>query len=471
MGNRLGSLVGAAVLSLAVAAPLGSSQAAAAPTTTTPARGYTIGIAPTTVTFSNALRSGDYQNPITIINGSPAGAWFTVKPAGAIASWLRVVQGPGQTKPVTRVFVPNGAEGTMLALEAQVPPTAANGAYAGQLNVNLVPPGATKQGSVSTGVGVQVNVAITVTGTEVVGGSVIEAYTYPQVEVGSPVPVFVRIKNTSNITVQPGFAMKVTKSAGHGVVYKWAGTTGEGLLPNQTSVYEVTWPGSATLTQTLGGYVAKMGVTFPEAKTLGTYKLPFQLVPYGSLHRGGKLLSLKLANHPQVGYSAEVNATVQSTGEVQQETSFVGELYRNGVLVQGIKSLEPILLAPAGQAGANGVITMPIPITKNGLYRVTGVANFAGAQSRAQSLTFRVGPAPVPLTYEIAAAVVAVAIVLLALLVFRRRRPPPAPGRRYVQDRHTATRARTLYVPPKSPVGSSPGRSVPRARRGYPPHD
>jgi hypothetical protein len=468
MRKTFGSLASAALATVALVLATGDPVAAASTTSTTLQGGFSIGISPTVVNFNNALRGGDYESQITIVNGASVGEWFTVSPAGQIASWARVLPVTGTGTPVTRVFVPNGAEGTTLMLEADVPATAADGAYAGQVNIDLVPPSAAK-GKVSAGVGIQLNLTVQVTGTEVVGGSVLEAYTYPKAEVGSAVPVFVRISNRSNITVRPHFVLKVDRSATHNVVYKWAGTTGEGLLPNQVSTFELFWPASSTLTQTLGAYVATLGVTFPKAKNLGAYQLPTRLYPYGFLHRGGKLLRLNLANPPQVGYSAEVNAAVQSTGLIQEETSFIGQLYRNGSFVGEVKSVAPVLLAPAGQAGSSGVITVPVPITKDGLYRLRGVANFAGAQTRPQTLTFRVGAAPVPLAYELAAAAAVVVIALvLVLVLWRRRRPRPPAWRDHVrgQPRYTPTHARTPYVPPRSPVGTSHGGRFSPNHRG-----
>ena len=72
---------------------------------------------------------------------------------------------------------------------------------------------------------------------------------------------------------------------------------------------------------------------------------------------------------------------------MQQETNFVGQLYRNGNLVQAVKSPVPILLQP----GQHGQIIVPVPVAKNGLYSLSGTANFAGQQSGVATITFRVG--------------------------------------------------------------------------------
>ena len=260
----------------------------------------------------------------------------------------------------------------------------------------------------------------------------------------------------------------VKKASGGNTVYKWHGTASSATLPGQTTTYQLEWPASDTETQTLGKYGADLRVTFPNGKSLGSSGLGFQLYPYGSLHRGGKLLSLKLTNHPALGGTALVQAAVVSTGEVQQETNFVGELYRDGSLVQAVKSPVPVLLAPENQIGDSATITVPFTVAKNGLYRLTGSANFAGAQSNTETLTFRMGAAPIPIVYEIGGAAVVLALIALVvgLIIWRRRSggPPSWPERRHVTPpRYTAARGGTLHVPPRTPVGS-PGTRSQQAR-------
>ena len=208
-----------------------------------------------------------------------------------------------------------------------------------------------RQGQTSVGLAASIAVAVDVTGTQIVAGALTNAYLpYPKIEVGEPLRVFAVVKNAGNVTEQPKFSLQVTKSQGKTAQYTWQGTTGSAMLPGQTVTYQLTWPGSSTYTQTFGPYVAKLSANF-NSTTVGSSTLPFQLVPYGSLRRGGKLLSLQLANRPRLGYAAEVQASVQSTGEVQQETNFVGSLYRNGQLFEPVKSPVPILLLPASERG------------------------------------------------------------------------------------------------------------------------
>jgi hypothetical protein len=455
--RRLAQVVG--VLLLVSAALAGPGTAVMA----TPPEAPSVGAYPTVIHFDQALRGGDYVDTFGVLNGTGSGEYFSFGLAGTTAPWLHVVSSANHSTGITKVWAPGGPRPSTAVLELQVPPTLANGIYKGELTIASVLPKVAHKSQTPVGLGAAIDVVVDVTGTEVVAGALVNAYTtYPKIEVGSPVNVFVVVKNAGNVAEQPGFALEVSKAHTETAQYSWHGTTGPGLLPGQTGLYEVAWPGASTETQTLGKYSANVQVAFGK-RQIGSAALAFDLVPYGSLHRGGKLLALKLANHPQVGYSAEVQADVKSSGEVQQETSFAGQLFFDGRLAKEVKSPVPILLQP----GQNGTITMPVLVPKNGVYRLTGTAIFAGAQSSPETLTFRVGAAPIPLMYEVGAGLVVVLLVALVVgfIIWRRRRPGPPSwtDHRRAPARYTSSHSRTLHVPPRTPVGSS-GSRQPRAR-------
>jgi len=425
-----------------------------------------VGIYPSVVSFSNVLRGGSYVETIGVLNGTAKGQWFHFSLSGQVAPWLTVTAAHA-SKPITEIWARNSAIATQAVLHLRVPPTLADGTYHGTVTVWMKPAQTKKNGPTTVGLGGQVEVTVTVSGTEVVSGRLINAYTYPKIEQGEPLKVFALVDNSGNVSALPSFHFQVIKKGAARPVYNWVGTTGEPLLPGQRSTYELVWPASLTEVATLGQYTAKIAsVTFPQRKDVGSSAMAFQLYPFGALHRGGKLTSLKLANKPRLGYSAQVEAAVLSTGEVQQETYFVGQLYRNGTFLEGIKSPVPVLLAPKGEPGDTGVIQIPVPLSKTGTYRLTGVANFAGATSNAMTLSFSIGSKGAPLAYVAGGGAVAVAVlVLIGLLAARsRRRRGRLPGYRqrdHVPPRYTATHARALHIPEK--VGTAPGRS-PRAR-------
>jgi hypothetical protein len=428
-----------------------------------------VGIYPSVVAFSNVLRGGHYVETVGVLNGTSHGQWFHFSISGQVARWLTVTAAHASA-PLKEIWAHNGAIATQAVLHLQVPATLADGTYRGTVTVWMKPASTKKNGPTTVGLGGQVEVVVSVSGTEVVSGRLVNAYAYPKLEQGEPLKVFALVDNSGNVSALPSFHLLVLKKGYPRPVYNWVGTTGEPLLPGQRSTYELDWPARLTEGATLGLYSAKIAsVTFPQGKDVGAWALTFQLYPFGSLHRGGKLLDLKLANKPRVGYSAQVEASVASSGEVQQETYFVGQLYRNGTFVQGIKSPVPVLLAPEGQPGDAGVIQLPVAVPKAGTYRLTGVANFAGAESNPLTLSFTVGSQGLPVAYLAGAAGAAgVLLVLLGAIVFRSRRrrgPPSYRGRAHVPAPHPAARASALRVPGRAPVGAAPTRST-RARRG-----
>jgi hypothetical protein len=449
--GRLGRFTGVVVLTLLVATSLLVTTPVVPAGAVTPGNS-SVGVYPTTVNFDQALRGGQFLDTIGVINGTPQGQYFDFGLKGPAAPWLKVVSSSNHSDQLTRLWAPSGAAPTTAVLELQVPTNLANGAYKGQVTVAMAPPTA-RRGQTSVGLAASIDVEVEVTGTQVVAGALENTFmSYPKIEVGEPLRVFAVIKNSGNVTELPKFGLEVIKSEGRSPQYTWQGTTGSAMLPGQTLTYQLIWPGSSTYTQTYGDYKARLSASFTDT-SLGSVTLPFQLVPYGSLHRGGKLLSLQLVNHPKIGDAAEVQASVLSTGEVQQETYFVGQFYRNGQVVQGVKSPVPVLLLP----GQSGVITMTFPMPKDGLYELTGLASFDGAKSGIKTLSFRIGPPPIPwMRYGLIALGAVVLLAVLILLGIRRRRRPVAPIGKHITPRYaTPAHTRNLHVPPRSPVGSS----------------
>lgn len=367
-----------------------------------------VGIYPSSVSFTKVLRGGEYLQTIGIINGSSQHRVFRFSLHGRMARWLTIVARGNLLMRRSTVTVPPGTSTVQLRLE--VPPQTVDGTYTGALDIVARPlKGSHPEGSIPVSVGVQVDVSAQVTGTQVIAGALINVSSYRAIEVGDPLPIFSTIKNSSNVIVSPVFRLRITR--GNKVVYDHT-SLGQGLIPGSLSKSEVVWPGPDTGSQVLGAYEVHLSVLFP-SHSLGTRELSFHLDPQGSLRRGGRLLSLKLLDHPKVGDAAYVGASLVNTGEVQADSSFEGELYRNGVLLGSVTSFG-ILLAP----GQSGVATLTVKLPQDGTYRITGVGSFAGAQSNSLSLSFRLGSPTFPILYPIAGGA---AVVLLALFLLWRR--------------------------------------------------
>jgi hypothetical protein len=419
--------------------------------------GNGVGVYPSVVNFSNSLRGGDYLETIGLINGSPRPRVFRFSLAGPMARWLSVIDDSVPYSRLSSVTIPPGT--TTVELRLEVPPRTANGSYSGALDVLAeAPKGPYPKGATPVSVSVVVAVTARVTGTQVIAGTLISVSSYPAIEVGDILPVFSRIRNSSNVVVAPVYKLRISR--GSTVVYDNT-SLGEGIPPGTLAQQQVEWPGTDTRSQPLGRYEVQLSVLFGQL-SLGTRSLSFQLDPYGYLHRSGRLLGLELLNKPKLGDAADIGAVLVNTGAVQADSRFVGRLYRNGALVRGVTSYQLLLLP-----GTRGVATLVVNLPSNGLYRLTGVGDFAGAESNALTLSFQVGSSPFPVLYPILGA----AGVLLCVgfwLSWRRPRPPrrsAPPLRSYVSNgdaprRFTAARSRGVHA--KAP------RSEPRHERGSP---
>lgn len=441
-----------ALLALLGAGPFALSAPRAAASTSNEAA--SIGFYPARVSFSQALRGGTFTQRVGIIVGGAAPQTLEFSTAGPIGSWLRVLPISGPPEPLRSMVAKPGD--TDLVLQLRVPGKEADGVYQGMLLLE-VPPAKGKKGTTAVGFGAEINVTARVTGTEVLSARLLNAYTYPKVEVGSAVTFFARVDNSGNVAVTPAFHLKLTKA--NSSVFNDVSSAGT-VQPSSISLLELQWPGKDTETAPLGTYQATLTGTFGHLR-LGAFTMRFQLVPFGSLHRGGKLVSLKLLNRPAVGGYAEVQASVLSTGQAPEQTSFIGQLYRSGTLLAPVKSPAPLMLQPAYQPGDSGVFTLTVPLKRGGSYRLSGVANFAGVQSATKTLSFSVGSPWLSRTGKIVASAGAVVVVLLLVVsVFlvrsrRRRRFSPLQTNGHVTPRYLAMPPPTLRVGPRDPVESS----------------
>ena len=199
--RRLAQVVG--VLFLVSAALAGPGTAAMA----TPPDAPSVGAYPTVIHFDQALRGGEYVDTFGVLNSTGSGEYFSFGLAGATAPWLHVVSSDNHSAGITKVWAPGGPRPSTAVLELQVPPTLANGIYQGELTVASVLPKVAHKNQTPVGLGAAIDVVVDVTGTEVVAGALVNVYTtYPKIEVGSPVNVFVVVKNAGNVAEQPAFA-------------------------------------------------------------------------------------------------------------------------------------------------------------------------------------------------------------------------------------------------------------------------
>lgn len=378
-----------------------------------------VGVYPTQFAFANSLRGGAYEQTLGIIDNSPTPDTYELSATGTIAPWLSFREASDPSTVVTSVQAHQGPP-TQVIVRIDVPRKAGNGIYHGVVDVTPSVQGQVggNQSGQRVAISAQIPVGVSVTGTEVLAGRVLDAYTYPAIEVGSALRLFTKLVNTGNVEVHP--AIDVTIDRGATVMLQHTFTGGP-LDPGVGSrTLESEW--KSTSAWPVGSYAAHVAVSYL-GQPIGSKNLSFKVVPYGSLRRAGKLEGLRLENRPEPGGAAVVGAVVRNTGQIATRPVFHGGLYRDGTLVRGITSV-PLLVLP----GQTSTIDMVIDVPQGGAYTLKGQADFDGTQSNLRSLSFQVGASSVPIVVWLLGAAALLASGILVWLIRRVRKSPPESG-------------------------------------------
>ncbi|MGB4861079.1 MAG: hypothetical protein WBO97_01355 [Tepidiformaceae bacterium] len=380
-----------------------------------------IGVYPTRVSFEDALRGGEYFSTLGVINNLPSERRFAFEAEGEIASWITFTTVEDRSKMVTEVLAPKGKDGYVL-LRLNVPDTTGNGVYGGTVTtrVPLGDPDVEKGTSgADVTVAAVIEVEVHVSGVQKIDGGLLEV-TANDVEVGVPLRVRTTVANRSNIRVVPDVQVAI-KSENKTVAT--VATVDAPISANETRAIETLWktdvapPGDYTLT------VSASLPGFP----LGDKTVSFRVLPRGTLTRDGVLENLELTNEPTAGGVAKVLATFRNTGQIESTAVFAGELYRDGVLIKPVTSLQKLV----GKDEALGLEVL-VEIPGTGSYVLRGKVNYEGKETGVREVAFTLAEAkPKDSSSSLmlgfaggTAALVAAAAAGSGLFVVRRRRRP-----------------------------------------------
>lgn len=354
------------------------------------AHAASVGIYPTQIDVTNAARGSVFYNTIGLRHSEPHPQTFQLVAQGPIADWVEFVDARDHTKMVNSITVraaTNGSAQGEVVSRISVPVNAPNGTYTGSILVTtaLERPQQSASSSASVSLGAQIDVTVVVTGQQTISASLSDASAL-NIEVGSPLRISTMMHNSGNIRIVPQFHVVV--STGTKTVASTTLTAGA-LDPAQSQNMEPVLK-EATSFPT-GIYDARVSASFEDVD-FGSKTFQFRVAPVGTYTRQGVLNAMKLESQPAAGAVAKINVTFQNTGEIDSTAIFVGEVKRDGVLVQAIQSPEKTV--PAGQSGQLEVF---VNTPKPGKYSVTGKVNFQGKETETKSLSFTV---TAPLSHE-----------------------------------------------------------------------
>jgi hypothetical protein len=339
-----------------------------------------VGIYPTEIDFGETLGGGQYDRALGVLNGGAGTERFAFSFEGDIAPWLSVLDPASQT-PLDGGFLVDPITEGRVRLRAAVPADIPPGQYEGAVLVATVQEEATTDGpaGASAGLGALVPVEITVGGSQVIAGSLVDVRV-PSVEAGAPLSVRTTLENTSNVQVDPEVKLVVRNSSGEAVgeqTYEY-----KGLHAQETTELVSEWD---TTGQNLGPRTATVSVSYAGTE-IGSRAVDFEILEAGALTRNGELEGIRLANSPRPGELAKIAATFRNTGQIETRARFVGELYQDGRLVGEVESEERLLIV--GEALDLEALA---GISEDGDYRVVGKVNYEGRETGQLEAEFTVG--------------------------------------------------------------------------------
>jgi len=383
------------------------------------AAGRGIGVYPGAIDFGETLRAGEYFRTIGVLNNENVEQAFRFEFAGEAGPWLSIVDPNDRTQVLDVVHAPPKDQARVF-LRLLVPPDVPNGVHTGlALVLTTVDEGNANEGAgVSVNVGAEISVELNLTGTQIITGSVVDVVTR-DVEVGSPLRIETTIQNSGNIQVNPQIDLQVVDP--QGAILGKASFSEEVVYPNEIKTLTPEWD---TEGQKTGERIARVSVKFGNVD-LGTREAHFNIVAVGTLTRAGELEGLALEGTPSVGSVVKVIAKFRNTGEIDTQSQFLGEVFRDSVRIEATSSEERVV-----EPGNVVPLELFVDVTQNGTYKVQGKVNYEGKETDVQELVFTVGGGGLPIWAIVVGVVVAVLLLVsggLAWVLLRRlprlRRP------------------------------------------------
>jgi len=384
----------------------------------TRADAQSIGVSPGELQVADALRGGEYDRILTIINGRSEPLAFRLGLEGEAASWITFYDEQDLSQPLDRIDVPPGTD-TRVLVQVAVPGEAPNRRHVGTILVQSVAPGEEDGDDEGAEAGVTggfaVDVLVDVTGTQRLEG-ILTGFTVRDTEVGLPFRARSIFKNTGNVVAEPEIQLVILDEGG-----LLAGGATVKQLPVKVDREASLKAEVETTGLRVGPYRIGAIVRLGE-KEIFSQPFDVRLWPEGHFTRQGELERLDLTNAPNPGAAARLLAVFRNTGEVDTVATFLGEVYRDDVLIGTASSAELLV-----ETELTIELDIIVPVDERGEYRVEGRVNFEGKETNSHSVTFKVPPdlgggfLGRPWWQVIAGGFVAAAVVFAAAVEGRQR--------------------------------------------------
>ena len=375
-----------------------------------------IGVGPTEMKITNAVRGTVYQDTIFVQFVGSENQRLQVSVSGDIVDWTKFYESARPSTPIQEVTARPG-EWTYLTVKFSIPVDTQLSTATGDLWVSAAPP-VGNIGNMIVGLQAKVEVTIGISGiAKIVTGKVTEV-NLGDTEVGQPVNLTVGVANTGNASARPEIAVKII--SGSKTIADFAKSDVTVEVGKQQAI-NLAWDSSG---QKEGNYSAEVKVSLGD-KVLDTKKISFRLLPTGSsgvsVAGTGQLVSMGLDGPASVGVN-KIQGVVNNIGPADFRAKFIGEVYRDGKLIDTIQSDE--VLIPSWNMDK---LNMYLKVEAPGKYEIKGYVNYGGNKSGPKEFVFTVAGAGVQTDLPVNWLLVIIggggtAAVVGAIMVIKRRR-------------------------------------------------
>ena len=337
-----------------------------------------LGMAPASMTISDALKGGSYERMITVFNTGDEAGTFMLIADDECSKWISFYAEDDLATPLTEVAIPAGGKAKIL-VRFDIPEDIANANYASTIYAQSIP----KESSGTEGAAAQAviripsKITIDVTGTQILKGTV-KSITTTDTEIDYPLKIKVLFQNEGNVVAKPNIAVTITKD---GKLVDSFVHDETGIKPDCEDTITVLWN---TTGQEIGDYTADAEVSLG-GEVLADKSLPFKILPFGTLTRQGELTSLTTEGDPLAGRMIKILANFENTGKIDSRTTFKGEVYCDSEFVDVIESDEMLV-----EVGETGRLTSYYKIQSSGKYDVKGCVLYEGKETGTKEISFDV---------------------------------------------------------------------------------
>jgi hypothetical protein len=344
-----------------------------------------VGVAPARLEIADALRGHEYERTAAVVNPANETMIFKFTAEGDAADWISFYPLESPSIPVETEII-EGGDRARLLVKFNIPGDAPNGEHQATIVVSALPPEQEEAGETTAVVGAAAGIAVslTVTGIQNLSGTVSQI-AVPDAEVEYPLRATLKFRNTGNVTASPRVDVDLIRD---GVVLKsWSSADTEVKAGREEFLsIEVDTTGLET-----GDYTADVRV-FLDGGVIASESQAFALLPYGTLSRRGAISYMTLDGFPSLKTPAKIEVAFFNSGDIDTRAQFIGEVYRDGQLVDVIKSEEILVLVRE-----DDVLAAYFKPDQAGAYTVVGYVVYEGKRTGVQEISFDVA-APTPLT-------------------------------------------------------------------------